>query len=225
MRNRKQWLLTALSALVVATATLVSAPATSAAPLPNPVFIVPDAGSDCSGGLLGGPNLASARDQAVGGSLVTIVNASGGRILTVTNNCPAGVVSAFIEDSVGNELSDNKIPAGETRSIDLTGAASVVFYAYTAPGTYKYLAVNALLVTGSSGPISGSTPPPVLQQFGKPSRLTCDEAASTNLNWGGSSSGGWGESWAQWMNDGAGGDVCTRTLAYSNAQGRWIVEE
>jgi hypothetical protein len=37
------------------------------------------------------------------------------------------------------------------------------------------------------------------------------------------SSGGWGESWAQWMNAGQGGAVCTRTLFYSAAQSRWIV--
>jgi len=145
--------------------------------------------------------------------------------LTVTNNCPAGVVSAFIEDSTGGELSDNRIPAGATRNIDLTGAGSVMFYAYTEPRTYSYLVDNTLWITGSTGPISGNTPPPLLQQFGKPIAGTCDESASTDLNWGGSSGGGWGSSWAQWMNDGTGGQVCTRTLVYSNAQGRWVLSE
>ena len=39
----------------------------------------------------------------------------------------------------------------------------------------------------------------------------------------GVTSGGWGESWAQWMNGGTGGAVCTRTLVYSTAQSRWVV--
>ena len=65
--------------------------------------------------------------------------------------------------------------------------------------------------------------PPVMQQFGMPSSGTCDAAAPVMLNWGGAGSGGWGNSWAQWANGGNGGAVCTRTLVYSNAAGRWIV--
>ncbi|MFM8154563.1 MAG: hypothetical protein ACKOAF_00600 [Actinomycetes bacterium] len=72
-------------------------------------------------------------------------------------------------------------------------------------------------------PDSGPTPPPVMQQFGMPTSGTCDAAAPIVLNWGGAGSGGWGNSWAEWMNGGAGGAVCTRTLVYSNALGHWIV--
>ncbi len=64
-------------------------------------------------------------------------------------------------------------------------------------------------------------PPPVLQQFGQPGSGTCDAAASPELNWGGVTSGGWGVSWAQWMNGGTGGAVCTRTLSYVPSLGRW----
>jgi hypothetical protein len=70
---------------------------------------------------------------------------------------------------------------------------------------------------------SGPTPPPVMQQFGMPVSGTCEAAAPIVLNWGGAGSGGWGNSWAQWMNGGSGGAVCTRTLVYSDALGRWIV--
>jgi hypothetical protein len=70
---------------------------------------------------------------------------------------------------------------------------------------------------------TGPTPPPVLQQFGMPASGTCDAAAPIVLNWGGAGSGGWGNSWAEWMNSGRGGAVCTRTLIYSNALGHWIV--
>jgi hypothetical protein len=65
--------------------------------------------------------------------------------------------------------------------------------------------------------------PPVLQQFGKPASAPCDAAAPATLNWGGAGSGGWGESWAQWMNGGLGGAVCTRTLVYNTTQAKWVV--
>jgi hypothetical protein len=75
----------------------------------------------------------------------------------------------------------------------------------------------------SSGSASTSGPGPIFQQFGKPSAGTCDAAASESLNWSGVTGGGWGESWAEWMNGGLGGAVCTRTLVYSNALGKWVV--
>lgn len=65
------------------------------------------------------------------------------------------------------------------------------------------------------------SPTPLLQQFGRPEQVTCEASAPFSLNWGGAGSGGWGESWAQWMNGGAGGQVCTRTLVFDNAQGTW----
>lgn len=78
---------------------------------------------------------------------------------------------------------------------------------------------------GGSSPDSASSsqPAPVLQQFGKPVSGTCGAAAPTSLNWSGVASGGWGESWAQWMNSDNGGSLCTRTLIYSNALTKWVV--
>lgn len=69
-----------------------------------------------------------------------------------------------------------------------------------------------------------ATPAPVMQQFGHPGLGTCSDAAPIELNWAGVPSGGWGESWAQWMNDGAGGAVCSRTLIYDNSLARWILQ-
>lgn len=71
----------------------------------------------------------------------------------------------------------------------------------------------------------GSPPPdPILQQFGKPVSGTCLDAAPTNTQLPGAPNGGWGESWAQWMNGGNGGAVCSRRLIYSTVQSRWLVE-
>jgi len=67
-------------------------------------------------------------------------------------------------------------------------------------------------------------PDPILQQFGKPASGTCTDAAPPHTQLPGAPSGGWGESWAQWMNAGQGGAVCTRTLMYRTALSRWIVD-
>lgn len=77
--------------------------------------------------------------------------------------------------------------------------------------------------SGGTGSPSAA-PGPHIQQFGVPESGTCDEAASDDLNWSGVESGGWGESWAQWINDGEGGFVCTRTLVYNTSQGAWEVD-
>lgn len=70
---------------------------------------------------------------------------------------------------------------------------------------------------------TAQVPPPVLQQFGRPASGACESNAPDSLDIGGASAGGWGESWAQWMNNGLGGPVCTRTLVYSNTHGKWVV--
>lgn len=93
-------------------------------------------------------------------------------------------------------------------------------------GSQVAVLANAVVGTGGGGGTSsgtgGSSPAPVVQQFGKPVAGTCEASAPVTLNWGGAGSGGWGESWAQWMNGGNGGAVCTRTLVYSTAQSRWV---
>ena len=75
----------------------------------------------------------------------------------------------------------------------------------------------------SSDSASSSVPTPIVQQFGKPVGGTCDVIAPESLNWSGVASGGWGESWAQWMNGGKGGAVCTRMLVHSSSRGAWTV--
>jgi hypothetical protein len=71
---------------------------------------------------------------------------------------------------------------------------------------------------GVSAP--GQAPPPVLQAVGLPNSGSCLDIKDTHLNWGGASSGSWTKSWHQWMNGGAGGAVCQRTLYYA-ADGSW----
>ena len=76
--------------------------------------------------------------------------------------------------------------------------------------------------SGSSSASGGGTGE-YIQQFAKSPSMTCDEAQPEGLNWSDAPSGGWGESWAQWPNDGRGGEVCVRTLFYNTATGKWDV--
>lgn len=82
---------------------------------------------------------------------------------------------------------------------------------------------QVIVTAGGAGGDSSSTPAPIVQQFGVPQSITCEAAAPASLNWAGVGNGGWSQSWAQWMNGGKGGAVCTRTLVYSTAAARWVV--
>lgn len=72
--------------------------------------------------------------------------------------------------------------------------------------------------------LATEAPSSLMQQFGRPATGTCADVAPEHLDWSGVASGGWSESWADWMNDGAGGAVCTRTLVYNASQGGWSAE-
>lgn len=66
-------------------------------------------------------------------------------------------------------------------------------------------------------------PPDVLQQVKAAGDDGCSSVDDAALNIGGAGAGGWGRSWAQWVNDGRGGAVCTRTLTYSSDAGHYVV--
>lgn len=68
------------------------------------------------------------------------------------------------------------------------------------------------------------SPAAITQQFGKADAASCVATAPESLNWAEVPGGGWSESWSQWMNDGTGGVVCTRTLVYNDAQGGWTID-
>ena len=68
-----------------------------------------------------------------------------------------------------------------------------------------------------------SAHPDRLQQLPVPASGKCTDAISVDAKWDESLQGGWSLSWAQWMNDGKGGPVCTRTLQLDNSTGQWKV--
>jgi hypothetical protein len=87
-----------------------------------------------------------------------------------------------------------------------------------------------VLANGANGTVqitfnaasAGQLPPDVLQGVGA-NAGDCTNIDRPDLNWGGSASGGWGRSWAQWGNGGLGGFVCLRTLRYDPVLLHWVV--
>ena len=54
------------------------------------------------------------------------------------------------------------------------------------------------------------------QAVALPASGACADVADTDLGYGTGLVGGWSSSWQQWVNDGQGGPVCQRTIAYVN---------
>lgn len=54
------------------------------------------------------------------------------------------------------------------------------------------------------------------QALRTPVQGNCDDVADADFAWGTGLTGGWKPSWQQWVNDGQGGPVCQRTIAYVN---------
>ncbi len=65
--------------------------------------------------------------------------------------------------------------------------------------------------------------PDQIQQIGRPSAGCATFVSDTSVNWTGIAGNGWGSSWAQWMNNGKGGDVCVRMLGYTVSTSKWFI--
>lgn len=115
-------------------------------------------------------------------------------------------------------------PVGNT-STTITGYTAKSGYDLTTGmGVPNFSTLAQLLIEAQTVTYDPQGPPPVLQQVPLPSSGSCTYVDDTKYNWGGAGSGGWGESWAQWADAGAGGPICTRTLIYNPAFGIWVIE-
>lgn len=87
-------------------------------------------------------------------------------------------------------------------------------------GAHGYVIVTPVDSPVEPAPIE--SPPDVLQQVGAPRDSSCEDFSDVSLNWADVPSHGWTLSWAQWVNSGLGGPVCTRTLYWVRG-GTWSV--
>jgi hypothetical protein len=93
-------------------------------------------------------------------------------------------------------------------------------------GNNGVVVITALDISAPTPSVAILPPPPVpdeIQQIGRPSTGCATFKSDAILNWTGISGAGWGSSWAQWMNDGKGGDVCVRMLGYTVSTGTWSI--
>jgi len=161
--------------------------------------------------------------KAVGETYTWQDGSGAGSGCSISTSGTAGVVTWTSSNGGDSPSTDpTTLSQGATLTVTAATAGSQVL---TLTGSTRTYTLTFTVGGGGGGGGGGSnpspatsgttsSPAPVVQQFGLPATGTCDEAAPAALNVAGVSSGGWGISWAQWMNDGAGGPVCTRTLGY-----------
>ncbi|MDO9486363.1 MAG: hypothetical protein Q7K25_09925 [Actinomycetota bacterium] len=82
-----------------------------------------------------------------------------------------------------------------------------------------FAAIPAFGLIGTSP--ASAAPPDVLQQVGVPAVGGCAAVVEPSLNLAGVAYGGWGLSWARWINNGAGGPVCSRLLTFDASAADW----
>lgn len=177
-------------------------------------------------------NVASGDDLTITFTTCTTAGAVNLYLGAAPRAVAASVTIAGASFARGTVGSDWKIDATAVGGGALPSGTYTVYYwlgnAGTFPVTYDFEGSFTVIVAAAPSPSSsgdtGSTPAPVHQQFGKPAVGTCDAAQPDGLDWGGAESGGWSESWAQWMHGGSGGAVCSRTLVYTRALGHWTVD-
>jgi hypothetical protein len=132
-----------------------------------------------------------------------------------------GVFLSNIQRNTGPQTSSWQWDTSALNQARIQNGVSTLFNASAFPRATLAGTVTADPVCASNSGASLASPAPILQQFGVPKVGTCESAQPADLDWSGVSSGGWGVSWAQWMNSGTGGPVCTRQLVF--VSGRWIV--
>lgn len=188
--------------------------------------------------LAAAPAQADINNRCSGGAQTESVTVASGGRLEIMANPSAGCTKVVIPTAMVASSADITANGSGVSGPTTVGAN----FEYTATSSINYVELSAVLVGGtivisdggsnsttytvtigsSPGPnpnpprstSAGGGPAAWMQQFGKPASGTCEEAAPADLNLAGVGSGGWGESWAQWMNGGTGGAVCTRTLSY-----------
>ncbi|CAB4908671.1 unannotated protein [freshwater metagenome] len=145
-----------------------------------------------------------------------LVVAAGG--VGITRSCPNFLISSStgtVSPASGTIDSQNPL------TFTIWGSGTVTLTSNYAPLSVSAVASVALTISVTALP-TDVPPPDLLQQVGAPSASACSTFIDTTLNWAGAPSGGWAPSWAQWVNQGKGGAVCSRSL-YWLSSGRWGV--
>ena len=159
-----------------------------------------------------------------GGALIEVTDAS----VSITN---AGAKNIIFESAALSEDGQScgpgcAINVGVTRIYDISPAANnETFWFTNFDGNYQQITITYESAASDEGSSDNAAPGPAphVQQFELPVSGNCEDGAIEAMNWSGIPDGGWGDSWAQWANEGAGGAVCTRTVVYDTSTAKWTV--
>ncbi len=168
--------------------------------------------------------------EGVDGVDLTIRVTDGTAFSTFYNGTDTCQISGY--DVLGLSLAGTSVDSFTTFE-GLEGRCSSGTYARTLPydefsidiATGQKNRLSALVLDAYAPPTGDdSAPATIIQGVPAPASGSCDAIADATYSYGVAGlTGGWTHSWAQWADDGRGGDICTRTLTYSDAAGRWVV--
>lgn len=158
----------------------------------------------------------------------TAVRGNPGDPIVLHNDCgrtayftgwPAGVIVQDYNGAASAQIPDND---SRTLTMGTVGSGIISFQLY-APGAVIRIGVTVV------DPATEIVVPRVIvqhdefQQVGVPSSGNCADVPSPVGHYPGFPFGGWSRSWAQWINNGAGGPVCTRELYFDQNAGEWEI--
>ena len=113
----------------------------------------------------------------------------------------------------------SSVTVGPNQSASMTAPSAVGSYDFyvTVPNAEATTVIMTLTVTNdpvAPAHADGSTPQPIvgLQQVGVPASGDCADVPASVGHDQGFPIGGWSKTWANWINNGTGGPVCTRTV-------------
>jgi len=141
------------------------------------------------------------------------------------------VHNAITNSGVEFQILSQQTPGFFGGAVDVAPSASASMTAPSAVGTYilvvflnnRPLELGDIPLTVTNDPIAPAPPPvPIigLQQVGVPASGDCADVPVSVGHDQGFPIGGWSKSWSQWINNGTGGAVCTRTVEQiDNADG------
>lgn len=157
----------------------------------------------------------------------TSVRGNPGDPIVLHNDCqgtvflsPAWTAGVIVEDWNGAASAQIPFPGNRTLTMGTIGSGTISFIT---PGGNRTLSVTVV------DPASEVVVPRVMllhdefQQVGVPASGNCADVPSPVGHYPGFPFGGWSKSWAQWINNGAGGPVCTRELYFDQNAGEWEI--
>ena len=133
---------------------------------------------------------------------------------TFTVHVGTGITATF-------KIESQSVSVGANQSASMTAPSAVGSYdlEIDVRGGFFDLQIEKLPVTVTNAPVApahadGSTPQPIvgLQQVGVPASGDCADVPASVGHDQGFPIGGWSKTWANWINNGTGGPVCTRTV-------------